>query len=136
MAIEYTQLRPKSSKIILFDKEYILKPFSLAAQVWANHEFATTDRQNGLFNLAERMKNLNDLEAILKLTYYLMEDKTSWPTYKDFYNLFDKKKIEKPYLKIMEIYTALVECLGNSQPQNVEELEAEAELKKVNGAIH
>ena len=121
--ISINDLNPRASKFILMGKSYELKKFSLAAQVWAHDEFKTTEEPNGLNNLSEKLIEL-DGGAIAKTCYFLLKDKSDFPTEEKFIDsLGDNHTALKILLKPFS------DCLGVSQPTD-DDTANEVELKK------
>ena len=121
--VSINDLRPSESTFVLSGKTYTLKAFTLAAQVWANDEFSTPEQPNGLFNLSDKLQNL-DPDAVAKSCYYLLKDKSDFPTLDKFLDaLGDHYTILKVLLQPFS------NCLGVSQPTEDETAE-EIELKK------
>ncbi len=121
--ISINELNPRASKFLLRGKEYPLKKFTLAAQVWAHSEFATKEEPNGLVNLSTKLVEL-DSGAIAKSCYFLLEDKTDFPTEDSFLD-----SLGDNFTVIKVLLAPFSECLGVSQPSS-EETELEVELKK------
>jgi len=126
MGIQYHELNPRRSKIILNDKEYYLRPFDLAAQVWCYEEFKTETEPNGIVALTKRLEDVQDIAAYTKVVFHLLEDKKDFGIYANFINEIEKNG---KYSKTIELYNALVESLGVSQPQ-IDKIKKELELKK------
>lgn len=121
--VSVNDLNPRESRFSLSGKTYELKKFSIAAQVWAADEFATDDKGNGLFVLSERLANV-DTGAIVKTCYYLLTDKTDFPTLESF---VERLGSDHTILKVL--LDPLSETLGVSQP-SVDETAEEIEIKK------
>lgn len=117
------ELNPRASKFKLAGKVYEMKKFSLAAQVWAHDEFATTEEPNGLTALSEKLVEV-DANAIVKSCYFLLKDKTDFPTEENFIEAFVDH-----YTIIKLLLPPFSECLGVSQPTEDDTAE-EVELKK------
>jgi len=126
--MHYADLNPRPSQIVLKGKRYVLKPFTLTAQVWAYAEFATKENRSGLEVLAARIQDNKDMDCYLRLTHHLLSEKgkEDYPTVESLIVAVESER--QKYSKGMEIYNALSECLGNSNP--VKESEAEKDLKK------
>lgn len=121
--VSINDLSPRPSKFILRGNVYELKKFSLAAQVWAHAEFATAEEPNGLTALSQKVIEL-DPAAIGKTCYYLLKDKSDFPTEEKFLDaLGDHHTVLKVLLQPFS------ECLGVSQPTEDDTAE-ELELKK------
>lgn len=131
--VNYSDLRPKKSKIKLLEKTYILKPFSIGVETWAYYEFQTKDERNGMNVLSERLRDFNDKEALLKTLHKLIIDKEDFPEYEDFLKLVETLGQEKIYLFLMEGFYSIAETIGLSQPI-IENIEEELELKKLKAA--
>lgn len=121
--VSISDLNPRASKFILRGKTYELKKFSLAAQVWAHDEFSTESEKNGLVALSEKLREV-DPSAIVKSCYFLLKDKTDFPSEESFVEAF------KDHLTIIKLLLPpFSECLGISQPTEDDTAE-EVELKK------
>ena len=133
MAIHYSDLVPGKSKIELKGKSYVLRPFNLLAQAWAYSEFSTKECEDGLTVLSNRLQDIQDFEASIRTVHFLLEDKKSFPTYEDFFKAIEEDTDGNMYKKIIEIYNALVDTIGISQPK-MEEIQNEIDLKKSEAA--
>jgi hypothetical protein len=129
--MHFAELNPRPSQVVIHGKRYKLKPFSLAAHVWAYCEFATKDNSNGLEVLSKRFADPNDFDATYRTVYHLIKDKSAWSDYDMF--LSDVTSIKNKYTLLMEFKLALQECVGNGTPD--EPTEEEAELKKSVAAV-
>lgn len=121
--ISINDLDPRASKFLIGNKTYEMKKFSLAAQVWAHDEFATTEEKNGLNVLSEKLVEL-DPSAIAKTCYFLLKDKSDFPTEENFINALGDH-----YSVIKILLEPFSRCLGVSQPSE-DETAHEVELKK------
>lgn len=121
--VSINDLNPRPSKFTLRGKTYEMKKFSLAAQVWAHDEFATDEEKNGLTVLSQKLVEL-DPSAIAKTCYYLLKDKTDFPTEESFIDA-----LEDHYTTVKVLLEPFSRCLGVSQPTEDDTAE-EVELKK------
>jgi hypothetical protein len=121
--VSINDLNPRESTFVHAGKSYTLKKFSLAAQVWAHSEFATEAEPNGLTNLSNKLIEL-DAGAIAKSCYYLLKDKTDFPTESNFLDAMSDN-----FTAIKILLDPFSECLGVSQPTTDDTAE-EVELKK------
>lgn len=123
MSVSINDLNPRNSTFKLNGKEYELKKFSLAIQVWANDEFATPENKNGLEVLSQKVTNL-DADAIARCCYRMLVDKSDFGSFENFLDKF------KDYYTLLEVLLIpFSECLGVSQPSK-EDIEEDLELKK------
>lgn len=128
--MKFNELNPTDAKIEIDDREFSLRAFDLAAQVWCYNEFATESNPDGMAVLSERIQDMKDADAILKLTWHLLKRKTYFKNYNNFLKIIESENKKNNYWnKIMELYQAVVVTLGVSQPQ-LEELQQDLELKK------
>ena len=127
MGLEIQDLKPTEATIVVDKNEFTLRPFDLSAQVWALNFFATEGKTDGMKVLAERLKNNNDIDAILKVAWYLLKNKLYFGTYESFVKKIDRESHK--WTRVMEIQKAIVYTMGISQPK-LEEFEEEIELKK------
>lgn len=58
-------------------KEYTLKKFSLASQIWLRGQFGSSEKVQQIFKTM-------DLVAISQIAHHLLKDKTDFKTYMDF----------------------------------------------------
>ena len=121
--IGINDLNPRPSEFILSGKTYVLKKFSLAAQVWAHDEFSTKEEKNGLTVLSTKLMEL-DANAIAKSCYFLLKDKSDFPTEEKFIN-----SLADHYTTIKILLEPFSRCLGISQPSD-DDTSEEVELKK------
>jgi len=127
-------LSPCPSSFTLDGETYVLKPFTLNAQIWAGKRFATKkDIDEGLDQLSRVLKReIGDYEdfrkTIVILIYYLLDH--------DSKKKISEKKLNKKINQnsISTIVTALSECIGNSQPQ-LDEAETRRENKEMKKKI-
>lgn len=126
--MEYHDLKPVESTVIVDSKELTLRPFDLSAQVWAYNFFATKDNPDGMRVLAQRISDIRDAEAVLRLTWHLLKEKQFFLSYENFVDKIDKDSKGK-WVRVVELYKAVVKTLGVSQPQ-IDEIQEELELKK------
>lgn len=120
-AVNIRDLNPREASFTLAGKAYELKPFTLAAQVWAYDEFKTESQPNGLEGLSERMKVLEPA-AIAKVAYYLLKDKSDFPNVDKFID-----RLGDHYTTLSILIKPISEVIGISQPEITED---ELELKK------
>ena len=105
MKLELNDLKPKEFSLELSEKpgkNYVLKKFSLASQVWLFERFGK-DGAEGIF------KNQN-IPAISEIAYYLMKDKADFQSLESF-----REAIVTQQDKI-NLITALLATVGISQP--------------------
>lgn len=121
--VSINDLNPRATKFTLAGEVFEMKKFSLAAQVWAHDEFATTEEENGLTVLSQKLVEL-DSGAIAKISYYLLKDKTKFPTEESFLDALGDH-----YNVIKILLAPFSRCLGVSQPTE-DETANEVELKK------
>jgi len=134
MAISYQDLNPVCASFRFNDNDYELRPFDLAAQVWAHTEFATDDNKNGVDVLSTRIQDLSDFEPILKCAWHLLKRKRHFGFYDEFVSQISKGDIASNQSKLIgDIYNAFVKTLGVSQPQ-LDQIKEDLELKKHNAA--
>jgi len=131
MGLEFQDLKPVEATIVVDNNEFTLRPFDLTAQAWALNFFATEENTNGMAILTQRLANNNDIEAILKVAWYLLKSKPHFGTYEKFVKKIDKE--DHKWTRVMEIQKAIVYTMGVSQPK-LEEFEEEIELKKLSAA--
>lgn len=128
--IKYSDLKPSNATFVLNEVEYELRPFDLAARVWANDEFATETEPNGLVNLSKTVQDMTSFSAVYKCAWHLLKRKRSFGFYENFL-----KEIDKDEHKITaDIYKAFVRTLGVSEPQ-LDNFKEELELKKSLAAL-
>ena len=121
--VSINDLNPRESKFTLRGKDYLLKKFALSAQVWVHDEFATENENNGLQVLSQKLIDL-DSAAIAKVSYFLLKDKSDFPTLNSFIDAFED------HFNVIEVLLKpFSECLGVSQPSDDDTAE-EVELKK------
>lgn len=126
MGIKAKDLNPVPSTFMLKDKEYTLRAFDLAAEVWAYAKFGTKEQPNGLLALGNAMKDMDTgVGPAMELAYHLLQG-PDFPTFKEFYKAIDN---DGKYKKVIEVYQALVVSIGLSQ-QQVDDMEGDEELKK------
>ena len=134
MAINYEDLHPVSASFRFKKHEYYLRPFDLAAQVWAHSEFATPENSNGVEVLSTRIQDLTDFEPVLKCAWHLLKRKRHFGFYSEFVNQIEAGDDDSDKIKLIgDIYTAFVKTLGVSQPQ-LDNIREELELKKPSAA--
>ena len=126
MGFKITDLKPKTTTLSIKGKDYTLRPFSLATQVWCYSEFATKEEKNGLVNLGELLKEV-DFMAGCKIAYHLLKDKSDFNTVDDFINAIGD------YTNLVKVYQAICESIGVSQP-HIETITKEAQEKKLEAA--
>lgn len=131
--VPFTDLIPKNSKIKIHNKVYKLKPFTLAVELWATDEFKTPQEPNGLQVLSNRLRDFSDKEAVFKVIYKLIIDKSDFDTYEKFIKYVEEMEQERIYIFITECYYAISDTIGLSQPV-IENIEEDIELKKLKAA--
>jgi len=132
MPISYSDLKPAKAIFKLGLNEYTLRPFDLTAQVWASDYWKTEAQHNGLLVLTERLRSIEDVEAITKTCWYLLENKQQFDRkYTEFLKTIEKGDPENgnKWLLIADLFKALSKTLGVSQP-DLEEFQEDLELKK------
>ena len=133
MGIEYNELNPADSVFTLKGREFEIRSFDLLAQSWAHSFFATADEPNGMSVLARRVSNIEDVEAIAQIAFHLLKDKEFFnKNFKEFMTAIESE--DRKWIKVVEIYKAVVKTLGVSQPK-IEEIREEIELKKSQAAV-
>ena len=120
MGLEFQDLKPVEATIVVDKNEFTLRPFDLSAQVWALNFFATKENTNGMAILTKRLTNNNDIDAILKVAWYLLTNKSYFGTYEGFVKKIDRSTHK--WTRVMEIQKAIVYTMGVSQPM-LEEFE-------------
>lgn len=102
MTLTLNDLSPKKSVLELGGKKYVLKPFSLRAQNWAFEKYGP-----------KAMKDLlskQHLPTVADIAYFLMEDKTDFPTVDDFMEAVITQHDR------VNLTMALLDVVGVSQP--------------------
>lgn len=128
MAINYKDLNPTEASFRMNKREYFLRPFDLAARVWADDEFATEDSPSGLVNLSRKIDDFTNFSPLLKCAWYLLRNKKDFGFYDQF--IIDIENSEEGSTAVIgDIYRAFVKTLGVSDPM-IEEIKEELELKK------
>lgn len=127
MKMELDELLPKTTSIELSGKIYEMNPFTLSSQIWVERTFGTIDK-SGLKHLEEAFRGL-DCQAMAKLGYYLLKDKTDFPTLENF---IDKFGNEFNIIKIL--LPSLAKNVIDNQP--VQKNDEAAEIKKLHAASH
>ena len=131
MAISAESLRSRPSSFILNETRYELNPFDLGAQIYFASIYKTENR-NGLEVLAEKLSDFGNFKDICTVVLYLLKDKRDFKNEKALQAAIEA---DGKYKKLTEIYEAVVECLGVSQPQK-DELYNEIEAGKLKaGAV-
>ena len=69
-------------------KGYKLGKFTVEFYGFIYHEFATKEKKDGVANVTNRLAH-NDKIIASKLIYFLIEDKTDFPTFEDFTKALD-----------------------------------------------
>jgi len=135
MSIKYEDLNPRHSSFTLNNKDYEIRPFDLAAQVWARNEFATSDNKDGIVVLTELIQDMNNPMPLFKCVWHLLKRKRDFGFYEEFVKAIEKGDNDSDKFKIMsEMWSAFLETLGLSQPQ-LESIREEMELKKSQAAV-
>lgn len=128
MTISYNDLNPIDTKVYINEQEFTLGKFSLLAQCWADQEFATEDEPSGVMALSKVIQDWTKPDPILRLSWYLLKEKSQFNNeYEQYIDFIDNKKIK--WINIKNIFQAVVRTIGVSQPQ-IDEIEEELELKK------
>lgn len=127
--MNYHELKPQEASIKVGGKDYNLRPFDLAAQVWAYNFFSTEKEKDGMKILADRISDIRDADCILNLTWHLLRRKVDFGSYDNFVKAVEKDQEQGKWNLIVSFYQAVVKTLGASQP-DIEELKEEIELKK------
>lgn len=125
--VKMEELNPREATMFINGIAYVFNPFDLEAKVWAKYEFATDEERDGSKNLQALFKAM-DVEASLKVLYYLLQDKKDFPTEKSFYQSVGKRQSNHGTL-----YVKLSEVFGLSE-LHLEEAKKEALSKKVKAA--
>ena len=132
--MKLSELNPRDTEIRLLKEDssskiHEMQKFSLRVEVWAMAEFATKEESNGLLGLTAKILNL-EFEAVAKICFYLLKDKSDFIDQDDFINqtMCEKNKANH-YKNLIAMYNAVNEVMGASQPDS-EELERDKELKK------
>ena len=126
MSFELKDLKPRDADIVINNKKYDVKKFSMAAQIWCYYEFGNKENKNGLHILKEKLED-GDLHASAKVIYYLLKDKS------DFVDIDDFIERAAKFKNLEAIYKTLCKVMGYSQPE-IEKIEKEVELKKYSAA--
>ena len=130
MAIKYEDLNPICASFTFHNKEYELRPFDLAAQVWAHTTFATEENENGVEVLSALVKDMKNFDPLFKCAWHLLKRKRDFGFYEEFVKQIGKGDDNSDSTKLIgDIYKAFVKCLGVSQPQ-LDQIADELELKK------
>jgi len=132
MSISYSDLKPAKAIFRIGLNEYTLRAFDLTAQVWASDYWKSESENNGLVVLSKRLEQIEDVEAITKTCWYLLENKHLFENkYTEFLNVIEKGDAENgnKWLLIADLFRALSQTLGVSQP-DLEEFQEDLELKK------
>lgn len=127
MSISYQDLNPIDSTVMINDKKLTLKKFSLLAQCWAHEEFATKDEPNGIKNLSEIIQDWTQPEPVIKLSWYLLKEKSEFRDFDHYLEFIDSKNSK--WNNVKNIFESVVKTIGVSQPQ-IDEIEEDLELKK------
>lgn len=130
MPISYQDLNPMESSFILNKKEYFLRPFDLAARVWADDYFSTEKEQSGLIVLSKKIQDLTNFEALYRCCWHLLKKKRDFGFYENFVHSIENGDDDSDSIKItMDLYKAFTRSLGLSEPQ-LEKFKEDFELKK------
>ena len=126
--MRYEDLNPMPASIRLNGHDYEMRAFDLNAQVWADFEFANTEKK-GLEVLSERLRRF-DAQASLKLCWHLLDKKGQRHLggFDNFVKLCGKEG-DTDWDMIVEIYKKLLIVIGVSQPM-LEDVKRDLELKK------
>jgi len=81
-------LKSKNGKVT---KSYKLAKFTVEFYGFLYYNFATRDNPDGVVNVSNRLSN-NDKIIACELIYFLLEDKTDFPTFEDFTKALDTYK--------------------------------------------
>jgi hypothetical protein len=127
MSIDYKDLNPVEATAVINNQSLEFNKFSLMAQCWADKEFATADEPSGVIVLSGLIQDWTQPEPMLKLSYYLLKDKSLFKSFQEYLEFVDSHKSK--WTNVKAIYEAVVYTLGVSQPQ-IDEMEEELELKK------
>ena len=68
------------------------------------------------------------------MAYHLLEDDSDFEHFDDFVSLIGRAEGKRKYQKLAEIYKAVADSWGVSQPM-IDELEEDRELKKLRAAM-
>lgn len=128
MSIKYQDLNPTEASFILNKKEYYLRPFDLAARVWAEDAFATKENKSGLMELSELVQDMTSFTAVYKCVWHLLKRKRDFGFFDNFLKAIGDDD-NGEHLTTKGIYDAFVKTLGVSEPQ-IEDMKDELELKK------
>lgn len=114
---------------MLNGKSYRITEFNIFAEVWANSEFATEKRKDGILNLSDMIKD-HDYVGICKMVNFLLEDKKAFTDHKELLKkAMSPRSQGKKADNIISIFNALVESIGVSQI-SIENAKKEIEIKK------
>ena len=116
-----SKFNPALSQFEIQGKKYRLKKFSIAAQVWVSNEFSTKGEYDG-FDLFVKGLTNHDTAMISKTCYFLLEDKSDFPSWESFvYALKDTYSI------LSILLPPLSQSIEDARPEVDED---DAELKK------
>lgn len=128
MAIKYQDLKPTDASFKLNGREFEMRPFDLAARVWAEDEFKTDEQPSGLLNLSQQVQDLRNLNPVYKCAWHLLKRKREFGSFERFLEAIEKSD-EGESVVAGEIFKAFVKVLGVSEPM-IEEMAEDVELKK------
>lgn len=131
-AVKVEDLNPIEATIKIDGNEYTLRKFDLLAQSWANREFATKNQPNGLFILADKIKDFNNnFDTLLECTWHLLKEKKVFGSYDGFCKaVIEEGERRKSQTEIMgDLLKAFTYTLGISTVKN-EDIREDEELKK------
>lgn len=130
MSISYKDLNPTQSSFVLNEKEYFLRPFDLAARVWADDYFATPEQKSGLVVLSEKIQDMKSFETLFRCCWHLLKRKRDFGYYENFVKAIEEGDDKKSsQVLIADLYKAFVYTLGVSEPM-LAKFEEEIEVKK------
>lgn len=105
MKLDLNDLRPQEAKLELSEhpgKTYVISKITLRVQIWLNERF-------GKEKISEIFTNAS-LPEIAEIIYYLVKDKTDFPTLPEF---LDAVVTQQDRVNLM---TAMMQSVGISQP--------------------
>jgi len=116
-----SKFNPALRQFEISGKRYRLKKFSIAAQVWITSEFSTEGKYDGFDLFVQGLTN-NNAAMISKACYFLLEDKSDFPTWESFTDA-----MKDTYSILSILLPPLSQSIEDSRPDIDED---DAELKK------
>lgn len=103
MRLRLTDIEAPVQSLVIGGTEHLLRAYDIHVQMWADEAFAVAGKSGGGLGILRKRLADEDINAFIKLTFGMLEDKTKFKDYQDFVDQLGNANVPAELLQMLVV---------------------------------